>query len=224
MMLTLPGVLGREQLAAARRFIAQGTFVDGRLTAGAAAQRVKRNQEIDRRPTWIAELDGLVMSNLVRHPAYRAAALPLAVATPHYARYTAGMAYGTHLDDPIMSADGAPYRSDIAITLFLSEPHEYEGGELVIDTAYGTQTVKLTAGNGVMYPASRLHRVNAVVSGERLVAVTWVQSMVRDPGQRELLYDLYLARETLLERAPDAPETIRVSQAYINLVRRWSEL
>ncbi len=224
MMLRLTGVLGREQIAAARRLIAQGTFVDGKFTAGAAAARVKRNQEMDRRHGIVAQLDGLVMGALVRHQGYRAAAMARHVATPHYARYTAGMSYGLHLDDPIMTADGVPYRSDIAITIFLSGPDEYSGGELMIETTYGPHSMKPDAGDAVMYPASSLHRVNEVTSGERLVAVTWVQSMIRDPARRELLYDLYRARETLLDRAPDAPETTQVGSAYINLVRMWSEL
>ncbi|MHB1950841.1 MAG: Fe2+-dependent dioxygenase [Acidiferrobacteraceae bacterium] len=224
MMLRLPKVLAPGQVEAARRLIRQGTFVDGKLSAGAVASRVKRNQEMDRRHGVIAQLDGLVMGALVHHPEYRAAAMARHVATPHYARYTPGMSYGLHLDDPIMSADGIPYRSDIAITVFLSGPDEYEGGELLIETDYGSHAMKPDAGDAVMYPASSLHRVGEVTAGERLVAVTWVQSMVRDPARRQLLYDLYRAREALLTRAPDAPETVRLGSAYINLVRMWSEL
>lgn len=224
MLVTLAEVLDRDQLDRVRRTLAQAPFIDGKLSAGSAARRVKRNEEADRRSVRIGELDQLVMGQLVLHPAYRAAALPLHAAAPYYARYTAGMAYGPHLDDPIMGTNGVLYRADIAITLFLSEPTDYEGGELMIQTAFGVQAVKFAAGDAVLYPASSLHHVNAVASGQRLVAVTWVQSLVRDPARRELLYALHQAREALLARAPDAPETANVNTAYVNLVRMWSEI
>jgi PKHD-type hydroxylase len=155
---------------------------------------------------------------------YRAGALALKVATPFYARYTPGMRYGNHVDDPIMGTDEGLYRTDIAITIFLNDPANYDGGELVVNTAFGEQQVKLPAGDGVMYPASSLHRVAEVTRGERLVAVTWVQSLVRDPAQRELLYELNQARERLLKEAPDSPDTARINTVYVNLFRMWSEL
>jgi PKHD-type hydroxylase len=123
-----------------------------------------------------------------------------------------------------MGPGGGRYRSDIAITIFLSDPEAYAGGELVIRTAFGPQEVKLPAGDAIMYPASSLHRVAEVMRGERLVAVTWVQSMVRDPMRRELLYELGLAREKLLRTRPDAEETAQVDHAYVNLVRMWAEV
>ncbi len=171
-----------------------------------------------------SDLNRVVMGNLVRHPVYRAGALPLHVASPLYARYQPGMAYGDHLDDPIMGADGVKYRSDIAVTIFLSAPQEYDGGELVIRTHAGDQAVKRAAGDGVLYPAGSIHHVNPVTRGERLVAITWVQSLVRDPGRRELLYGLNTAREKLLQNAPEAAETTQVNAAYLNLIRMWSDL
>lgn len=224
MLVALRGVLDQATLDAVRALLAQATFVDGRLSAGSAAARVKHNQELDRGARELARVNDAVMPRLLRHPDYRAAALPLHVAAPYYARYTAGMSYGEHLDDPIMGADGVLYRADVALTLFINPPSEYDGGELEIRTAFGTQAVKLDAGDAVLYPASSLHRVAPVTRGERLVAVTWIQSMVRDPARRELLYALHQAREALLKRAPDATETAQVSGAYINLVRMWSEL
>jgi PKHD-type hydroxylase len=155
---------------------------------------------------------------------YRNGALPLRAATPTYARYAPGMAYGEHLDDPIMGAEGLPYRSDVAVTLFLTAPEDYDGGELVVRLPFGEQRVKLPAGDAVLYPAGSIHRVSPVTRGERLVAVTWVQSVVRDPARRELLYGLNAAREALLARAPRAEETAQVNAAYLNLVRMWSEL
>lgn len=224
MLVYLSGVLGTQELAAVQRLLTQAQFVDGKLSAGSAAQRVKHNQELDRRAGQIAQLNDVVMNHLVQHPVYRAAALPLHVAAPYYARYTQGMSYGSHLDDPIMGGDGAIYRSDIAITVFLNAKDAYDGGELVIRGTFGTQAVKLDAGDAVLYPASSVHHVVEVTRGERLVAVTWAQSLVRDPARRELLYDLYQARESLLKRAPESAEAVQVNAAYINLVRMWSEM
>ena len=223
MMLRIPSVLAPDELAAATHILAAARFVDGRLSAGSAARRVKNNEEADRTSRELTQLDNLVMGKLVQHPVYRNGALPLRVAAPYYARYLPGRAYGDHVDDPVMGADGTLYRSDIAITIFLNDPAHYDGGELEIRTPFGSNSVKLPAGDAVLYPASSLHRVAPVTRGERLVAVTWAQSLVRDPARRELLYELNQAREALLEKSPDAPETARVNTAYVNLVRMWSE-
>ncbi len=224
MLLHLKNVLTPDQVRGARELLARATFVDGRLSAGMAAARVKRNEELDRNDALREQLNNLVMGSLVRHPDYRGGALPLKVATPFYARYIPGMTYGDHVDDPIMGSGGGLYRTDIAITIFLNEPEQYDGGELTIRTLFGDQSVKLPAGDGVLYPASSLHQVAPVTRGERLVAVTWVQSLVRDPARRELLYGLNQAREKLLRTAPDAPETAQVNTAYVNLMRMWSEI
>lgn len=221
MLLACPRVLEDDQVALARSWLAGASFRDGRLSAGAAARRVKNNEEID---ASLEQLDRLVMESLARHPAYRAGALPLHAASPVYARYLPGMAYGDHLDDPIMGADGLRYRSDVAVTLFMSAPEDYDGGELVIRTAFGEKSVKSPAGDAVLYPAGSLHRVNPVTRGERLVAITWVQSLVRDPARRELLFGLNSAREALLRNAPGAAETAQVDAAYLNLIRMWSEI
>ena len=224
MLLHIPGVLDRDQLGTVERLLANVKFVDGKLSAGAAARRVKRNEEVDKGARELEMLNNLVMGNLVRHPVYRAGALPLHVAAPYYARYVPGMTYGDHVDDPIMGVDGMVYRSDIAITVFLTQPADYDEGELVIRTAFGENRVKFPAGDAVMYPASSLHQVRPVTRGERRVAVTWVQSLVRDPARRELLYELNQAREKLLASAPEAEETAKVNTAYVNLIRMWSEL
>lgn len=224
MPLRLASVLSREELATVRALLARAQFVDGRLSAGAAAGRVKNNQELDKQSSELTSLNNLVMGNLVRHPDYRAGALPFKVAAPYYARYRPGMHYGNHVDDPVMGDAGALYRSDVAVTIFLSAPDEYDGGELVIQTPFGESEIKLPAGDAVLYPASSLHRVNDVARGERLVAATWLQSIVRDPARRELLYELNQAREKLLQSAPDAPETAQVNRSYVNLIRMWSEV
>ena len=224
MLLAIPGVLNADEAALARSWLAGACFVDGRLSAGAAARRVKNNQELEAGAPDLERLNRLVMENLARHPVYRAGALPLHAASPFFARYRPGMAYGEHLDDPIMGAGGVMYRCDIAVTVFLNAPEEYDGGELVIRTPAADQEVKLPAGDAVLYPATSIHRVNPVTRGERLVAVTWVQSLVRDAARRELLYGLNAAREKLLQNAPDASETAQVNAAYLNLIRMWSDL
>jgi PKHD-type hydroxylase len=205
-LLQIPSVLNREELETVRHQLAGAPFVDGRFSAGQAAQRVKQNLELDRRA--IRDLE----------------ALALRVAAPYYARYTPGMQYGDHVDDPIMGADGQLYRSDVSITVFLSDPSEYDGGELVVKTPFGEQLVKLPAGDAVMYPASSLHRVAAVTRGERLVAVTWLQSLVRDPARRELLHELNCVRERLLASAPESEDAKLVNKTYVNLVRMWGDV
>jgi PKHD-type hydroxylase len=163
------------------------------------------------------------MLPLTRHPVFQAAVLPHKVATPFYARYSPGMGYGDHVDDPVMGP-GPRYRSDVALTVFLNEPDSYAGGELTIRTSFGAHSVKYAAGDAVLYPASSVHRVAPVTAGERLVAVLWAQSLVRDPARRELLYELGQAREALLREQPEADETRRVDYAYVNLLRMWAEV
>ena len=224
MLLRIPSVLDRSELDVVRRMLTGAPFVDGKLSAGQVARRVKQNQEVDRRAHELEQLNNLVMGKLVQHPVYRSAALPLRVAAPYYARYTPGMQYGDHVDDPIMGADGTLYRSDVSITVFISDPAGYDGGELVINTPFGEQQVKLPAGDAVMYPSSSLHRVAEVARGERLVAVTWLQSLVRDPARRELLYELNSVRERMLATAPQSEDAKLVNKTYVNLVRMWGDV
>ncbi len=221
MLLTLPKLLGADELLAIWEQIAAARFVDGRQSAGRAAAAVKANQELALSPTAQANLQRQCMTALAQHPLFRSAALPRQVTDLIIARYTPGMTYGTHVDDPLMG--GGKLRTDLALTLFLSAPEDYTGGELQIRTAFGWQQVKLAAGDGVLYPASSLHRVAPVTQGERLVAVGWVQSLVRDAAQRELLYELDQAREMLLATAPAAETTALVNRSYANLLRMWAE-
>ena len=223
MLIQIPKVLNADQLAQINQVMDNARFVDGRLSAGKAARRVKNNVEMAESPDLMNTLNNLVMGAVVRNPVYQAAALPLKAATPFYAKYGPGQTYGDHVDDPIM---GAPqrYRTDISMTVFLNEPHDYEGGELVIQTAFGEQRTKLPAGDAIMYPSGSLHHVAEVTQGERRVAVTWIQSMIRSPEQRELLYNLHQARDILLRDQPESEETRKVDVTYINLVRMWAEL
>ena len=223
MLLQIPRVVSQDKLTVIRAILAKAKFVDGKLSAGMAAERVKNNEELASDAKEIQQLNNLVMGSLVQHPLYQSAALPIKIASPFYARYRPGMTYGDHVDDPIMGPPQGRYRSDVSTTVFLNEPGDYEGGELVIRTSFGDQHIKLPAGHAVVYPSSSLHHVAEVTEGERLVAVTWAQSMVRDAAKRELLYDLNQARESLLKHRPEDEETKRVDVAYVNLIRMWAD-
>ncbi len=224
MLLEIPHLLSKKKLTEVQQLLRDARFVDGKLSAGMYAQRVKHNEELPADAAQLQHLNNLVMNTLVQHPEFQSAVLPHRVASPFYARYGKGQSYGDHIDDPVMGPMGQRYRSDVSCTIFLSDPSDYGGGELVIRTPFGDQSVKLAAGHAIIYPSSSLHHVNAVTDGERLVAVTWIQSLVRDAARRELLYELNLAREKLMRDNPDAPETKQVDHTYVNLVRMWSEV
>ncbi|MBS1202023.1 MAG: nuclease, partial [Chromatiaceae bacterium] len=202
MLLTIPGLLNSAQIEKIHQTLEGAEFADGRLTAGFAAARVKNNQELKPEPERRERLIRILMASLGHNETFRFAALPHRVADPIFARYTPGMTYGDHVDDPIMGTQGPRFRTDVSMTVFLNDPESYDGGELAIRTPFGDRQVKLPAGDAVLYPSSSLHRVTPVTRGERLVALTWVQSYVRDPARRELLYELNLAREHLLKEAP----------------------
>ena len=222
MLLAIKNVLNENQLKVIRKLLDSGDFVDGKLSAGKEAEQVKNNQELSQQSPLHEQLNQMVMPALLQNPEYQAFAFPLKIATPFYARYTKGMTYGFHVDDPIMGPMHARYRTDVSTTVFLND--EYEGGELAIKTSYGEQRLKLNAGDAVVYPSTSWHQVDEVTKGERLVAVIWAQSIVKDPQKRELIYELGQAREKLIDERADADETAHVSNVYSNLVRRWSEL
>jgi PKHD-type hydroxylase len=224
MLLTLPGLLNVAQVAKIHEILQGASFVDGRLSAGFAAARVKRNLEMATDEQRQQRLIRVIMASLGYNEAFRFGALPHRVADPIIARYEPGMTYGDHVDDPIMGATGPRFRTDVSLTLFLNPPEDYDGGELVVRTPFGDQRVKLPAGDAVVYPSSSLHQVAPVTRGERLVALTWIQSYVRDAARRELLYELNLAREALLKEAPGTATTGYVDRSYANLLRMWADL
>jgi len=224
MLLTISGLLNAAQLEKIRQVLAGATFVDGKLTAGFAAARVKDNLEMEQDPERMKLLIRIIMASLGHDETFRFGALPHRVADPIFARYQPGMTYGDHVDDPVMGSTGPRFRTDVSMTIFLSGPQTYDGGELVVRTSFGEKRVKGKAGDAVLYPSSSLHRVAPVTKGERLVALTWIQSYVRDPAQRELLFELNLARERMLKEAPEADTTGYVDRSYANLLRMWAEL
>lgn len=224
MLLTIPSLLNEAQLEKIHQVVSAATFVDGKLSAGFAAARVKDNLEMHADPERMKLLIRIIMSSLGHNETFRFGALPHRVADPIFARYEPGMTYGDHVDDPIMGSSGPRFRTDVSMTVFLNEPDTYDGGELVIRTSFGEKRVKLAAGDAVVYPSSSLHQVAPVTKGERLVALTWIQSYVREPAQRELLYELNLAREKMLKEAPGSETTSYVDRSYANLLRMWADL
>jgi PKHD-type hydroxylase len=224
MLLTIPGLLNQAQVDKIHETLRDARFVDGRLTAGFAAARVKNNLEMEVEPERMKLLIRIVMASLGHNETFRFGALPHKVADPIVARYEPGMTYGDHVDDPIMGSSGPRFRTDVSMTIFLNPPESYDGGELVVRTSFGEKRVKLNAGDAVVYPSSSLHHVAPVTRGERLVVLTWIQSYVRDPARRELLYELNLAREAMLREAPEAETTGYVDKSYANLMRMWAEV
>lgn len=223
MMIQIPALIDAGQMQIISGALREANFIDGKLSAGMHAQRVKSNLEVDQSTEIAVQLSKIVLGNLYHSARFRSAALPLRSATPFFAKYGVGMTYGDHVDDPVMGGEQR-FRCDVATTVFLNGADEYEGGELIVRTPFGDQKVKLNAGDAVVYPASSLHQVAPVTRGERIVAVTWTQSMVRDPARRELLYELNLAREKLMKESPHAEETAQVDHSYTNLVRMWAEV
>ncbi|MCB1829634.1 MAG: Fe2+-dependent dioxygenase [Chromatiaceae bacterium] len=224
MLLEIARVLNEAQLAKVNEILAGSEFVDGKLSAGMAARQVKLNEELKKEPKQMELLLRILVSSLAHNKIFNSAALPYRMADPIFARYRAGMHYGDHVDDAIMGKSGPRFRSDISMTLFLRDPESYQGGELVIRTSFGARKVKLAAGDAVIYPSSSLHHVAEVTAGERMVALLWVQSHVRDPARRELLYELNQAREQLLQQAPEDETTKLVDRSFSNLVRMWSDV
>jgi PKHD-type hydroxylase len=224
MLIEIEGLLQPAQLNKIDEILAKASFVDGKLTAGKAARLVKNNEELKGEPQQMELLIRILTSTLAHNTTFRSAVLPYRMADPIFARYQPGMTYGDHVDDPLMGLSGQRFRSDVSMTIFLRNPETYEGGELVVRTTFGERRVKLTAGSAVIYPSSSLHHVQEVTCGERLVALAWIQSYVRDPSRRELLYELDLAREHLLDSAPNEVTTGLVDKSYANLLRMWSDV
>ncbi len=225
MLLHIPKVLTDSQVAYCRTLLDDAKWVDGRETSGHLAARVKHNRQVDEGTPEARELGSIVVSALERTPLFMAAALPLRVFPPLFNRYEPGMAFGAHVDNAIRELTSSPLRvrTDLSATLFLSAPEEYDGGELVVDDTYGAHSVKLPAGDMILYPATSLHRVLPVTRGARLASIFWVQSMVRDDGERSLLFDLDVAISQVSEATPDNPGVVALTSCYHNLLRRWAD-
>ncbi len=226
MLLTIPNVLTPEQLARCREQLAAAPWVDGRVTAGHQGIRVKDNHQLPEHAPVTHELGDLILAALERNPLFISAVLPAVVYPPLFNRYDGGQQFGDHIDNAVrlLPGTGRKIRTDVSATLFLAEPDEYEGGELLVEDTYGVHSVKLSAGDMVVYPASSLHRVNPVTKGVRLASFFWVQSMIRDDAQRTLLFDLDTAIQRLNQSGADARALVQLTGSYHNLLRMWVEI
>ena len=225
MLLTVPAVLSADEVADFRRVLAAADWADGKVTAGYQSAQAKHNLQLPETSAEARALGERVLAALQRAPTFLSAALPLKVFPPLFNRYGVGHAFGSHVDNAIRPVRGTPHkvRTDLSCTLFLSAPDEYDGGELVIEDTYGTHAVKLAAGDMILYPASSLHLVRPITRGERIASFLWVQSMVRDDGQRTLLYDLDRATQVVHRDLADSPAAVQLTGVYHNLLRRWSD-
>jgi PKHD-type hydroxylase len=223
MLLPIENVLSAAEALEFRRVLEAADWSDGRITAGHQSALAKRNLQLPQSSALAQSLSQRILDKLGAHPLFVAAALPHKVFPPLFNAYREGMDFGSHIDNAIRG-DEDRLRTDISCTLFLSEPDDYDGGELVIDDLYGARSVKLAAGWMLLYPASSLHRVTPVTRGVRLAAFFWIQSMVRDPLQRRMLLDLDLAIQGLRRNHGESAELVSLSGLYHNLLRRWADI
>ena len=226
MLFEVPGVLTPEQVAHARRLLDSADWVDGRVTAGRQSAKVKANEQLPEGHPVAQELGDMVVTALQNNGLFVSAALPLRLFPPLFNRYQGGHSFGNHVDNAIRQITGTPLRirTDLSATLFLSQPDEYDGGELVVEDTYGVHTVKLPAGHMILYPSTSLHHVRPVTRGARVASFFWIQSMVRDDATRALLFDLDLAIQRLGADVPDHPSVVQLTSVYHNLLRRWAEM
>jgi PKHD-type hydroxylase len=226
MLLQIPDVLTAEQVAHARDLLDTANWVDGRVTAGHQSTQVKDNMQLPEDHPVGRELGDMILEALQRNALFISAALPLRVFPPLFNRYRGGQSFGNHVDNAIRQISGTHLRirTDLSATLFLGEPEEYDGGELVVEDTYGVHSVKLPSGHMVLYPSTSLHHVRPVTRGARVASFFWIQSMLRDDGDRTLLFDLDTAIQRLTVDMADHPAAVQLTAVYHNLLRRWADL
>lgn len=226
MLLPLPALLSPDEVAALRRIIDTADWIDGNATSGHQAQLVKDNLQLPEASEAAQSAGQIVLAALARNPVFISAALPAKIYPPMFNSYAGGQNYGLHVDNAVRVLPGAggTIRADLSMTVFLEDPAAYDGGELSIETAFGAQRVKLSAGDGVLYPSSSLHRVEPVTQGRRLASFLWVQSMVADERARSSLFDLDQSIQQLsADVGQDHSALVRLTGVYHNLLRRWAE-
>jgi PKHD-type hydroxylase len=229
MLICIPGVLSKADVAGFRRIMDGCAWEDGRSTAGAQSAMVKRNEQLPPDSEVARRLGNRIISALTANPRFLSAAIPLHIFPPLFNRYVAtdGHHFGVHVDNAVRGdpLTGLRIRTDLSVTLFLAEPEDYDGGELVIEDTYGTHEVKLPAGDLVLYPASSLHLVTPVTRGARVASFFWLQSMIRDAHARSMIFDLDTAIQDLADRlGRDDPDTVKLTGIYHNLIRFWAEV
>jgi PKHD-type hydroxylase len=223
MVITIDDVLSKKLLADIRSYYESADFGDGRMTAGELAAPVKHNLQLPADSSNAIKLTEKVNEALYGHPVFVAATLPKIIGRPLFNRYLSGMSFGLHVDNALR-LDDDPFRTDLSATLFISEPHEYAGGELIIHDTYGAQTIKLKAGSLIVYPSGSLHKVETITQGFRDVVVFWLQSLVRDNAQRALLYQLDTSIQALRRQDPQNSEILTLTGVYHNLLRLWADI
>jgi PKHD-type hydroxylase len=226
MLLQIPDVFTPQQVAQARHLLATAHWMDGRVTAGHQSSKSKDNRQIPEDHPVAKQIGEMILASLQRNPLFISAALPLKVFPPLFNCYEGGQSFGNHVDNAIrqVKATGLNVRTDLSATLFLADPDEYDGGELIIEDTYGVHSIKLPAGHMVLYPASSLHNVTPVTRGARIASFFWMQSMIRDDGERTLLFDLDTAIQRLTVDLPDHPAVVQLTAVYHNLLRRWANV
>ncbi len=226
MLLQIPDVLTAEQVSEARRLLEQAQWIDGRVTAGPQSARTKDNLQIPEDHPVARAVGDIILSALSANSLFVSAALPLRVFPPLFNCYRGGQAFGNHVDNAIRQtrSRGVMVRTDLSATLFLADPEEYDGGELMVEDTYGVHSVKLPSGHMVLYPASSLHQVTPVTRGARLASFFWIQSLIRDDGERTLLFDLDTSIQRLTLEVPDHPSVVQLTAVYHNLLRRWAHV
>lgn len=226
MLVQIPNVLTPEQVTACRARLATSSWIDGSVTAGHQSRLAKHNMQLAEDDPVAIEIGDSIIAALEQNAVFVSAALPRKIFPPLFNRYSGGQNFGTHVDNAIRQVRGTEHRvrTDLSATLFFSNPDEYEGGELVVEDNYGVQRIRLSAGSMILYPASSLHHVTPVTRGERLASFFWIQSMVRDDGERTLLFDLDSSIQRLAAASPDHPSVIQLTGVYHNLLRRWADV
>jgi len=225
MLLAIPDVLTATEVAEARKILEAAAWVDGRVTAGHQGAHVKNNEQLPEGSPAGRQVGEMIVSGLRKNQLFMSAALPLHVLPPMFNRYGAGQTFGTHIDGSVRALpNGQRIRTDISCTLFLAEPTDYDGGELMVEDTYGSKSVKLPAGHLILYPSSSLHHVTPVTRGVRVCSFFWLQSMIRDNANRALLFDMDVAIQRLNAENPTHRSVIQLTGIYHNLLRQWAEM
>jgi PKHD-type hydroxylase len=224
-LLKIPNVLTETQVREARDVLLDAQWTDGNVTAGYQSAKAKNNLQLPESSPEARKLGDMILAALGQNRLFVSAALPSRIFPPLFNCYQGGRSFGTHVDNSIRQVPGAPIRirTDVSITLFLSSPDEYDGGELIVEDTYGAHSVKLPAGDMILYPATSLHRVTPVTRGKRLASFFWVQSMIPSDERRTLLFDMDMAIQRLREKLDDGPEVVQLTNVYHNLMRQWAQ-
>ena len=225
MLVRIPAVLSKAEVAHCRSVLEAAEWVDGKVTAGYQSAKSKNNIQLLENSDAANQLGDIILAALANNNLFMSAALPLKIFPPLFNCYQGGHSFGVHVDNAIRQVKGTAVkvRTDLSMTLFFSEPEEYDGGELVIEDTYGTQSVKLAAGDMILYPSTSLHRVTPVTRGRRLASFFWLQSMIASDEKRSLLYDMDMSIQNLSQGNEDHPAIIQLTGVYHNLLRQWAQ-